>query len=87
MRGGPILSESRWQVTLTRPALIPELIDFLSRASRVAVETRSGTIEVELAYTNVDDRARLDLRLCLAAWQGLHPGARATLNCSASGPA
>ena len=75
------------QVTLTRPALIPELIDFLSRASCVAVQTRSGTIEVELPYTKDDDRARLELRLYLAAWQGLHPEVHAELVSSASGPA
>ena len=67
------------EVTLTRPALVPELIEFLSRASCVAVQTHSGTIEVELPYTTDDDRARLDLRLYLAAWQGLHPEVKAEL--------
>jgi hypothetical protein len=76
------------QVTLTRPALIPELIDFLSRASCVAVQTRRGTVEVELPYTADEERARVQLGLYLAAWQGLHPEVRAEMKPNgASGPA
>jgi hypothetical protein len=76
------------QVTLTRPSLAPELIDFLGRACCVAVQTKAGTIEVELPYTDDEARARSDLSLFLAAWQGLHPEVRAELTqASVAGPA
>jgi hypothetical protein len=76
------------QVRLTRPSLTQELIDFLGRASCVAVQTKAGTIEVDLPYTNDVARARTDLGLYLAAWQGLHPEATAELEPeSVAGPA
>jgi len=84
---GRILS-LRMQVRLTRPSLAQELIDFLGRASCVAVQTKAGTIEVDLPYTDDVARARTDLGLYLAAWQGLHPEATAELQPeSVAGPA
>ncbi len=75
-------------VTLTRPSLAPELIDFLSRVSCVAVQMRGGSLEVDVPYTSDEDRARIDLGLYLAAWQGLHPEVKAELKpAGVTGPA
>ena len=61
------------QIRISDPRLLADLIDFLGRASCVAVHTKACTIEVELPHAPTAAQARRELGLYVAAWQGLHP--------------
>jgi hypothetical protein len=62
------------QVRISNPALLPDLVEFLGRASCVAAHRRGCTLEAELPHTRGPEQARRELELYLAAWRGLHPG-------------
>jgi hypothetical protein len=75
------------QVRISDPARVPDLIEFLGRASCVAVHRRGCIIEVALPHAGGPARARRELELYLAAWCGLHPNVAAELVEKASGEA
>jgi hypothetical protein len=66
-------------VRISDPALLADLIEFLGRASCVAVHWKGCTIAVEMPHADAPVRARRDLELYLAAWRGLHPNVETQL--------
>jgi len=73
-------------VRISDPALLADLIEFLGRASCVAVHRRGCAVDVELPHAPAPARARRELELYLAAWSGLHPGVATELVADAPGP-
>jgi len=67
------------RVRLSQPALMPDLVDFLHRASCRTDGVHGATVEVELPAVQDATVARRDVDLFLAAWCGLHPGVRTTI--------
>jgi hypothetical protein len=61
------------QVWISDPALVLDLVEFLGRASCVAVHRKANALEVELPHAVAPAQARRELELYLAAWRGLHP--------------
>lgn len=61
------------EIRISDPSLLSELIEFLGRASCLAVHTKGCAIEVELPHAPTPGQAKRELGLYLAAWQGLHP--------------
>jgi hypothetical protein len=67
------------QIRVSDPAVLPDLVEFLGRASCVAAHRRGRTLDVELPHATSPEQARRELQLYLAAWRGLHPGVVAEL--------
>lgn len=61
------------RVRVSQPALVPDLVEFLHRASCETASVRGSVVEVTLPAVGDGSRARRDLGLYLAAWGGLHP--------------
>ncbi len=61
------------RVRISNPMMLPELVEFLGRASCVSGWTRGASVDVELPHARTSAQARRELRLYLAAWSGLHP--------------
>jgi hypothetical protein len=53
--------------------MLPELVEFLGRASCVSRGSRGASVDVDLPHARTSAQARRELRLYLAAWSGLHP--------------
>jgi hypothetical protein len=67
------------RIRVSQPALVPDLVEFLGRASCETESVRGATLEVALPCVPDIRRARRDLNLYLAAWRGLHPPVEATI--------
>lgn len=61
------------RIRVSNPVMVPELVEFLGRASCVSGPTRGASLDVELPHARSSAQARRELRLYLAAWSGLHP--------------
>jgi hypothetical protein len=62
------------RIRISHPALLPDLVEFLGRASCVAIHSRGRMLEAELPHARAPEQARRELGLYLSAWRGLHPG-------------
>jgi hypothetical protein len=69
----------RMRIRISQPALVPDLVEFLGRASCTTESVRGSVVEVALPNVSDGVRARRDLDLYLAAWRGLHPPVVATI--------
>jgi hypothetical protein len=67
------------RIRVSQPALVPDLVEFLGRASCTTESVRGSVVEVVLPNVADRARARRDLDLYLAAWRGLHPPVEATI--------
>jgi hypothetical protein len=76
--------EFQVQIRISDPALVLDLIEFLGRASCVAVHRKRCTLDVELPHAAGPAQARRELELYLAAWRGLHPNVATELVDAAS---
>ena len=70
---------SGMRIRISDPSHLPDLIEFLGRASCVAVHSKGRAVDVDLPHAPSGDQARRELGLYLAAWQGLHPGVQVDL--------
>ncbi len=61
------------RVQVSNPALVPDLLDFLRRATCDVTRAGSTTIAVDVPSAKGAREARKDLDLFLTAWQALHP--------------
>lgn len=66
------------RVKLSDPALVDDLVDFLSRSGCVAQAEDEATILVSIPKSLRADAAQLELDLYLRVWEATHPEARAT---------
>jgi hypothetical protein len=67
------------RIRVSQPALVPDLVEFLSRALCTTEAVHGSVLEVALPSVTDGARARRDLDLYLAAWRGLHPLVQATI--------
>jgi hypothetical protein len=67
------------RIRVSQPALVPDLVEFLSRAFCRTESVRGSVVEVALPGIADGARARRELDLYLAAWTGLHPPVEATI--------
>ena len=65
-------------VKLSDPALVDELVDFLSRAGCIAQAQDGTTVLVSIPRSLREDAAVLELDLYLRVWEATHPQAHAT---------
>lgn len=61
------------RVRVSNPVMLPELVEFLGRASCVSHVPRGGSVDVDLPHARSSAQARRELHLYVAAWSGLHP--------------
>jgi len=61
------------RVSVSNPVMLPELVEFLGRASCVSRVPRGASVDVDLPHARTSAQARRELRLYVAAWSGLHP--------------
>ena len=59
--------------------LVPDLVEFLGRASCRTESVRGPVLDVSLPGEADRGRAERHLALCLAAWRGLHPPVQTTI--------
>lgn len=67
------------RIRVSRPALVPDLVEFLGRARCTTVSVRGAVVDVAVPGTGDAVRARRELDLYLAAWRALHPPVEATI--------
>ena len=68
------------RIRVRRPALVPDLVEFLDRALCTTESVRGSVVDVAIPSVGDAERARRDLDLYLAAWRGLHhPPVEATI--------
>jgi hypothetical protein len=67
------------RVCVSQPTLVPDLVEFLRRASCETLSVHGSVLDVSLPSVPDDGRAHRDLALYLAAWSGLHPPVRTTI--------
>jgi len=67
------------RVRISQPALVPDLVEFLRRASCETDSVRGPVLDVRMPFAGDRLRARRDLGLYLAAWGGLHPPVEVTI--------
>ncbi len=67
------------RVRVSQPALVPDLVEFLGRASCETESVHGSVVDVRLPAVPDGLRARRDLGLYLAAWGGLHPPVEVTI--------
>jgi hypothetical protein len=60
------------RVLVSRPSLVPDLVEFLARIPCDAGAVHGPLVDVTLPGADAA-RARRDLDLYLAAWRALHP--------------
>ena len=65
-------------VKLSNPALVDDLVEFLSRSGCVAEAQDETTVLVSIPRSLRDDAAQLELDLYLRVWEATHPEARAS---------
>jgi hypothetical protein len=66
------------RVKLSDPALVDDLVEFLSRSGCVAQPDDETTVLVSIPRSLRDDAAELELDIYLRVWEATHPEARAT---------
>jgi hypothetical protein len=66
-------------VEITRPELLADLIEVLSRSGCPAIRTAATRCHVRHPAATSDVEARLEVAFFLRAWQLAHPGVTATL--------
>ncbi|HWN21207.1 MAG TPA: hypothetical protein VNP93_04495 [Gaiellaceae bacterium] len=67
------------RVGISNPVMLPELVEFLARASCVSRVPRGASVDVDLPHARTSAQARRELRLYIAAWSGLHPNVEVRL--------
>ncbi len=67
------------RIWVSRPALVPDLVEFLGRALCTTHWVQGSVLEVAVSGAGEGPRARRELDLYLAAWRGLHPPVEATI--------
>jgi hypothetical protein len=65
-------------VKLSDPALVDDLVDFLSRSGCIAQAQDATTVLVSIPRSLREDAAQLELDLYLQVWQATHPEAHAS---------
>lgn len=65
-------------VKLSDPALVDDLVDFLSRSGCIAQAQDETTVLVSIPRSLREDAAQLELDLYLRVWEATHPEARAS---------
>jgi hypothetical protein len=65
-------------VKLSDPALVDDLVDFLSRSGCIVDVENAATVLVSIPRSLRDDAARLELDLYLRVWEATHPEAHAS---------
>lgn len=65
-------------VKLSNPALVDDLVEFLSRSGCVAEAQDETTVLVSIPRSLRDDAAQLELDLYLRVWEATHPEASAS---------
>lgn len=65
-------------VKLSNPALVDDLVDFLSRSGCIAQAQDETSVLVSIPRSLRDDAARLELDLYLQVWQATRPEAHAS---------
>ncbi|HYY75662.1 MAG TPA: hypothetical protein VE644_05000 [Gaiellaceae bacterium] len=65
-------------VKLSNPALVDDLVEFLSRSGCVVEAQDETTVLVSIPRSLRDDAAQLELDLYLRVWEATHPQARAS---------
>ena len=64
------------RIRLSDPALVDELLEYLSRHEAVAERSDSDVIAVSLPRIERSDAAKLELDLYLRVFEATHPGVR-----------
>ena len=65
-------------VKLSDPALVDDLVDFLSRSGCIAQAQDETTVLVSIPRSLREDAAQLELDLYLRVWEATHLEARAS---------
>jgi hypothetical protein len=65
-------------VKLSDPALVDDLVDFLSRSGCIVQAEDETTVLVSIPRSLREDAAALELDLYLRVWAATHPEARAS---------
>lgn len=65
------------RVKISDPALVDDLVEFLSRSGCIAHAQDETTILVSIPRSLREDAAELELDLYLQVWQATHPEAHA----------
>jgi hypothetical protein len=66
------------RVKLSDPALVDDLVDFLSRCGCIAQAGDETTVLVSIPKSLREDAAERELDLYLRVWEAVHPHASAT---------
>ena len=67
------------KVRVSQPTLVPDLVDFLGRASCTTDAVHGAVLDVSLPGVADEARAQQSIALYLAAWRGLHPPVQTTI--------
>ncbi len=68
------------RITISDPALVPELLAFLDeRLAIVSARLSETEVEVSLIGSQRNDAMRMELDLQLALWRAEHPGVEAAI--------
>ncbi len=68
------------RITISDPALVPDLLAFLNERLAIVTARLSETeVEVSLIGSQRNDAMRMELDLQLAIWRATHPGADAVI--------
>ena len=68
------------RITISDPALVPDLLAFLDERLAIVTARLSETeVEVSLIGSQRNDAMRMELDLQLAIWRATHPGVDAVI--------